>query len=184
MPFSYLDQNQQPIGYSIDLCMKIVDAVEEELDRRRQNPVPKPQPMPEPEPEPVREVVKLDPNLPLYAIATPATIIEEDTVANRVIANIFKIFGAVAVFLASVGIYGIMSFSVNQRIMEFGIRSALKKSLHAPKLPDRQRLGIARGNMHSVKTTNWPERKLTTRPLRAIALPRQFSLRNVRYYPA
>ncbi|HSH09290.1 MAG TPA: FtsX-like permease family protein, partial [Oceanipulchritudo sp.] len=72
-----------------------------------------------------KEVVKLDPNLPLYSIATPATIIEEDTVVNRVIAGIFKIFGVVAVFLASVGIYGIMSFSVNQRIMEFGIRSAL-----------------------------------------------------------
>ncbi len=72
-----------------------------------------------------REVIKLDPNLPLYAVATPATIVKEDTVTNRIIANIFKIFGAVAVFLASVGIYGIMSFSVNQRIMEFGIRSAL-----------------------------------------------------------
>jgi predicted permease len=71
------------------------------------------------------EVVKLDPNLPLYSVATPATVIAEDTVGNRIIANIFKIFGAVAVFLASVGIYGIMSFSVNQRIMEFGIRSAL-----------------------------------------------------------
>ena len=33
VPFSYLDENQQPIGYSIDLCMKIVDAVAAELDR-------------------------------------------------------------------------------------------------------------------------------------------------------
>jgi predicted permease len=72
-----------------------------------------------------REIAKLDPNLPLYAVATPATIIEEDTVGNTIISNIFKIFGLVAVFLASVGIYGIMSFSVNQRIMEFGIRTAL-----------------------------------------------------------
>lgn len=72
-----------------------------------------------------REVIKMDPNLPLYAVATPETIISEDTVGNRVISSIFKIFGLVAVFLASVGIYGIMSFSVNQRTMEFGIRSAL-----------------------------------------------------------
>jgi hypothetical protein len=72
-----------------------------------------------------REVIKMDPNLPLYAVATPEMIIREDTVGNRVISNIFKIFGLVAVFLASVGIYGIMSFSVNQRTMEFGIRSAL-----------------------------------------------------------
>lgn len=33
VPFAYLDENQQPIGYSIDLCMKIVEAVEAELDQ-------------------------------------------------------------------------------------------------------------------------------------------------------
>jgi glutamate/aspartate transport system substrate-binding protein len=31
VPFAYLDENQNPIGYSIDLCMKVVDAVEETL---------------------------------------------------------------------------------------------------------------------------------------------------------
>lgn len=31
VPFAYLDENQQPIGYSMDLCMKIVEAVEAEL---------------------------------------------------------------------------------------------------------------------------------------------------------
>lgn len=31
VPFAYLDENQQPIGYSIDLCLKIVEAVEVEL---------------------------------------------------------------------------------------------------------------------------------------------------------
>ena len=33
VPFSYLDENQQPIGYSIDLCMKVVDAVEEKIGK-------------------------------------------------------------------------------------------------------------------------------------------------------
>lgn len=33
VPFSYLDENQQPVGYSIDLCMKIVDAVAAELGK-------------------------------------------------------------------------------------------------------------------------------------------------------
>jgi glutamate/aspartate transport system substrate-binding protein len=33
VPFSYLDANQQPVGYSIDLCMKIVDAVAAELGK-------------------------------------------------------------------------------------------------------------------------------------------------------
>ena len=32
VPFSYLDANQKPVGYSIDLCMKVVEAVEAELE--------------------------------------------------------------------------------------------------------------------------------------------------------
>jgi len=33
LPFSYIDQNQKPIGFSIDLCLKITDAVKEELKK-------------------------------------------------------------------------------------------------------------------------------------------------------
>ncbi|CAN0595877.1 unnamed protein product, partial [Ectocarpus sp. 12 AP-2014] len=33
VPFAYLDENQKPIGYSIDLCMKIVEAVEAEVGK-------------------------------------------------------------------------------------------------------------------------------------------------------
>jgi glutamate/aspartate transport system substrate-binding protein len=33
VPFSYLDQNQKPIGFSVDLCLKIADAVKEELKK-------------------------------------------------------------------------------------------------------------------------------------------------------
>jgi predicted permease len=72
-----------------------------------------------------REVSKADPNLPLYFVGTPKQQIEVFVAQNRIIAVMFSIFGAVAVVLASVGIYGVMSFSVNQRRQEFGVRMAL-----------------------------------------------------------
>jgi putative ABC transport system permease protein len=72
-----------------------------------------------------REVTKADPNLPLYFVGTPKRQIEVFVAQNRIIATMFTIFGAVAVVLASVGIYGVMSFSVNQRTQEFGVRMAL-----------------------------------------------------------
>ena len=72
-----------------------------------------------------REVSKVDPNLPLYFVGTAKENIESFLSVTRIIATMFTIFGAVAVVLASVGLYGVMSFSVNQRTQEFGIRMAL-----------------------------------------------------------
>jgi putative ABC transport system permease protein len=72
-----------------------------------------------------REVAKVDPNLPLYFVDTPKRQIEGLVSANRVVAVMFTIFGLVAVVIASVGIYGVMSFAVSQRTQEFGVRMAL-----------------------------------------------------------
>jgi putative ABC transport system permease protein len=72
-----------------------------------------------------KAVAKADPNLPLYFVGTPRSQADVFVAQNRIIAIMFTLFGIVAVVLASVGIYGVMSFTVNQRRLEFGVRMAL-----------------------------------------------------------
>jgi predicted permease len=72
-----------------------------------------------------RQITKADPNLPLYFVGTPKAQLDGFVAQNRIIATMFSIFGLVAMVLASVGMYGVMSFSVNQRRQEFGVRMAL-----------------------------------------------------------
>jgi ABC-type antimicrobial peptide transport system permease subunit len=73
----------------------------------------------------LRAVNRVDPNLPLYFVDVPAVLIDGFLGQNRILAAMFSVFGIVATLLASVGLYGVMSFSVNQRTQEFGIRMAL-----------------------------------------------------------
>ena len=72
-----------------------------------------------------REINKVDPNLPLYFVATPKQNQDGFLGQNKIIATMFSIFGAVAVILSAAGLYGVMSFAVSQRTQEFGIRMAL-----------------------------------------------------------
>jgi putative ABC transport system permease protein len=72
-----------------------------------------------------KAIAELDSNLPTYFAGTPARLHDEILGVNKLTANLFTIFGAVAFALSAVGLYGVMSFSVNQRTQEFGIRMAL-----------------------------------------------------------
>jgi len=72
-----------------------------------------------------RQVNQIDPDLPLYFVGTAKDNQESFLSVTRITATMFTVFGLVAVILASVGLYGVMSFSVNQRTQEFGIRMAL-----------------------------------------------------------
>jgi putative ABC transport system permease protein len=72
-----------------------------------------------------RAVAKLDSNLPTYFAGTPERLHSEILGVNRVTAMLFMIFGGVALVLEGGGLLGVMSFSVNQRTQEFGIRMAL-----------------------------------------------------------
>ena len=59
-----------------------------------------------------KPVSELDSNLPTYFAGTPARLHDEIFGVNRLIANLFTIFGVVAFLLSAVGFYGVMSFSV------------------------------------------------------------------------
>ena len=72
-----------------------------------------------------KAVAQVDANLPTYFGGTPERLHDEILGVNRITATLFTIFGIAAVVLSSVGLYGVMSFSVNQRTQEFGIRMAL-----------------------------------------------------------
>ncbi|MGH8093650.1 MAG: ABC transporter permease [Chthoniobacterales bacterium] len=72
-----------------------------------------------------KAVAQVDADLPVYFPGTPARSHYELLSGNRLVASLFSIFGVVAFILSAVGLYGVMSFSVNQRTQEFGIRMAL-----------------------------------------------------------
>jgi predicted permease len=91
-----------------------------------------------------RYIAGLDPNMPAFEIRTLAAEVDAALVRDRLLALLSGLFGTLAVLLAVIGLYGVISYAANRRAKEIGVRMALGASAHDVRyLVLRETVGLA-----------------------------------------
>lgn len=77
-----------------------------------------------------QEVFAVNPKIPIYLARPMRTVLEQHTWDRRFFGGLFAAFAGIALFLAAMGIYGLMAYTVGQRTPEIGLCIALGAQAH------------------------------------------------------